>query len=194
MLHMRTAAVVCLSVLCATCITVGHAESLYRPDAYRALTADPRAQGIGDVVTVLIVEAASAESSADSTEDAGFELSAGLTDASGLSRGGVSVDTGSVGSGRTARAGKLRAQVSARVDKVLDNGNLLIRGSQLITINGEQQRITVQGVVRPIDIAPDNTVLSGRMMDARIEYVGEGWVARNQRPGLFRRLLQFFGF
>lgn len=84
--------------------------------------------------------------------------------------------------------------ISARIDQQLPSGDLVLHGSQVITVNGEQQRISLQGTVRPVDIASDNTVLSTRLSESKIDFVGEGWVARNQKTGFFGRLLQFVGF
>jgi flagellar L-ring protein precursor FlgH len=146
------------------------AESLYQAGQFKPLFADPRALKVGDIITVLVVEQATAESQANSSEDGDFTLNAGVTDASGSNRGGLDIDTGSRGAGKTVRTGKLRAQLSATVERLLDSGDFLIRGSQLITINGEQQKITVVGAVRPTDISAGNTILSTRIMDARIEF------------------------
>ncbi|MGH6883755.1 MAG: flagellar basal body L-ring protein FlgH [Hypericibacter sp.] len=184
---------VVLILFCAWAGTAS-AESLYSPSRYAPLISDHRARDVGDALTIVVVEAASAESRADTSSGSGFSVDAGLTDASGLAKAGVSVDTDSTGTGRTARTGSVTAQLSVKVEQKLESGNLRVKGSQLITINGEQQRINLEGVVRPVDISADNAVLSTRLMDARIEYAGQGWVARNQQPGLFARLLHFIGF
>jgi flagellar L-ring protein precursor FlgH len=183
-----------LSIALLVAAGAAPAESLYNPAKYQSLTSDHRAHEVGDALTVVVVEAATAESKADTSSGSGFSVDGGLTDAAGLSRAGVSIDTDSTGSGKTTRTGSVTAQLSVQVERKLDSGNLFVRGAQLITINGEQQRINLEGIVRPIDIAADNSVLSTRLMDAKIEYAGQGWVARNQQPGLFARLLRFIGF
>ncbi|AXQ28053.1 flagellar basal body L-ring protein FlgH [Solimonas sp. K1W22B-7] len=170
-----------------------HADNLYDEKNFRALAADVRARDVGDPVTVLIVENSSAESRANSSEDASFSLNAGIKDATGPASAGLDIESNSDGAAHTARGGNLRAQVSARVEKKLDNGNLFIRGRQRIRVNGEEQEIKLEGVVRPVDIAGANVVLSTRIMDAKIEYSGQGWVSRTQNPGIFLRFLQFLG-
>lgn len=170
------------------------ADNLYDERSFRPLAGDVRAREVGDSLTVLIVETSSAESRANSSEDSGFSFDAGVKDASGPSSVGLDVESSSDGAARTTRGGNLRAQISARVEKRLDNGDLFIRGHQMIRVNGEEQEIRLEGVVRPVDIAGANVVLSSRIMDARIEYKGKGWVSRSQRPGIFRRLLIFMGF
>jgi flagellar L-ring protein precursor FlgH len=183
-----------LFVLTLLVVPTLHADNLYDERSFRPLVADIRAREVGDPVTVLIVENSSAESRANTSEDAKFSLNAGIKDATGPASAGLDIESNSDGAARTARGGNLRAQVSARVEKKLENGNLFIRGKQTIRVNGEEQEIQLEGVVRPVDIAGANVVLSTRIMDAKIEYSGQGWVSRSQNPGLFMRLLQFMGF
>lgn len=185
-------------LLCGLCLTLAHAsavhaDNLYDEKTFHPLAGDVRARHVGDALTVLIVEASSAESRANSSEDAGFSFGAGVNDASGPSSVGLDVESSSDGAARTTRGGNLRAQMTARVEKKLDNGDLFIRGRQLIRVNGEEQEINLEGAVRPVDISGGNVVLSSRIMDARIEYSGQGWVSRSQDPGIFRRLLIFMG-
>ena len=170
------------------------AENLYQPAKAASLVSDQRARAVGDILTVLLVETTTAESKAGTSEDASFELQAGVRDASGANFGGLNLGSESNGEGRTARSGKLRGQVSVQIEQVLENGNVRVRGEQLLTINGEQQRISVEGLARAADIAADNTIASSRLVNAKIEYNGEGWVGRSQKNGWFRRLLVFLGF
>lgn len=185
-----------MSIVLACCAYAGlaAAQNLYSPADYRSLYEDPRARHVGDIVTVLIVESATAESAANTSESGDFDLNASVQDSANSHDLGLNVGVGSGGQGKTARAGRLQAQVSARVDELLPNGDMLVRGAQTIKINGESQRISLEGYVRAVDIDADNMVLSTRLMNARIDYSGEGWVSRNQKPGLFRRMFQFLGF
>ena len=93
------------------------------------------------------------------------------------------------GQGTTSRNETVTAKVSARIIQVLPNSNLVVRGSQEILVNNEKQYITIQGVVRPADIATDNTVLSTYLADARIEYTGQGDLTAKQRQGWLTRAL-----
>ena len=170
------------------------AENLYNPTAPASLVSDQRARQVGDVLTVLLVETTTAESRAGTSEDASYELQAGIKDASGLNTGGLTLGTQSAGDGRTARSGKLRGQISVQILEVLESGNFLVSGEQLLTINGEQQRIRIEGVARAADITADNAIASTRLVNAVIEYDGEGWVGRSQKNGWLRRLLVFLGF
>ena len=175
-------------------LAVAAGPSMVDPDHYRSIYSDRRAHGVGDVVTILVIEAAAAESRADSSVDREFDLNASVIQDDDVPKAGLNLSREVTGEGATRRSGQIRAQLSARVERVLDSGDFLVRGDQSITINGEQQRIRVEGVARPWDIASDNTVLSSRLLNPKIEFVGEGWVEGSQRPGLLERLVRFLGF
>ena len=95
------------------------------------------------------------------------------------------------GSGETSRDESMTASITARVIDVLPNGTLVIQGSREIKVNNENQRITLSGLIRPVDISPDNTILSSYVANARIEYSGSGSVSDKQRPGWLTRFVDF---
>lgn len=171
------------------------ATSLLDAGAYRSLVAEDKAARVGDVLTVIVYESATASSSADLRADRHFSVS-GLISPSG---GSVNTSEGSSathsdGAGRTQRSGRLLAQISVRVTGVNENGDLIVSGQQSLQINRERQLITLSGVVRPRDIGDNNTVLSSRIADARIQFDGKGFVARQSRAGWIAWLLSFLGF
>lgn len=177
-------------------VTAGaRAESLYDPALYRSLGTDRKAARIGDVLTIQVVETSSATSSADtstgrkSSIDAEFRLSRRPTTA-----GGLEVDSDFEGGGKTQRSGRLLAQMSVNVVDIAPNGDLYVKGDQLLTVNDEQQKIHVKGRVRPQDISPGNVVLSTRLAQAEIIYMGEGELAGRQRPAWWNRFLNWLGF
>ena len=95
------------------------------------------------------------------------------------------------GSGTTTRGGTLTATISATIVEVLPNGNFRIEGSRSVTVNNEEQIMVLRGIVRPVDINFDNTIVSTMIADASITYTGEGVVADEQRVGWGMRLLSF---
>ncbi len=169
-------------------------ESLYTEGDYMALTSDRRPRRVGDLVTVVIYENASATSSADtgSTRDAdvGFKLEAPARTRSG----GLSTNNDFSAGGKTQRAGKVLAQLTVTVRDIAPNQDLLIAGEQLLEINGEKQAIRLEGRVRQRDITEQNTVLSTRVADAKIAFVGEGVLGDKQKPSWWQKFLTLFGF
>ena len=93
--------------------------------------------------------------------------------------------------GATSSRGSVRARISARVDSVLANGNLAITGNRTIIINGEEQVISLSGIVRPSDIQADNSVYSYNISDAHIAFAGNGIVSSAQGPGWITKLLHW---
>jgi flagellar L-ring protein precursor FlgH len=94
-----------------------------------------------------------------------------------------------VGEGTNDRDGNMTAYITARVIRVLPNGNLFISGRREITVDHETQFITISGIVRPEDIDLNNEVQSTYVSDAKIEYSGRGVIAERQRPGWMMRLM-----
>jgi len=169
------------------------AASLYQEGAYQALTSDRKAHQAGDLLTVLVYENSSASSTANTTAGRDAQVSVDL-DWNGNKRGGgVSTANQLNGRGRTQREGRVLAQITVSVQKVAENGDLLIAGEQLLDVNNERQQIRVEGRVRPQDVSDVNTVLSTRIADARISYAGEGDIADRQRSAWWQKVLTWFG-
>jgi len=185
------------ALLLLSAATGARAEDLYRHDNWAALASDRRASAVGDILTVVVLENATAANTAQTgtSRDTrlGGNISAGHA-GSGINEGASLGLTGSFGgNGQTSRSGRMVAQISVRVDSVYPNGDLAISGAQALNISGERTNIRIRGRVRPADIASDNSVLSARIADAQIDYEGSGFVSRSARPGLFQRIFSFLG-
>ena len=181
-----------LVLIAAVCVgTLANAESLYDPATYRELAADHRARHVGDNITVLIYETATATSRADSSASRSSKLDMSATDLHNTIGGNVSLDNDFQGGGQERRTGEVIARVSVSVVGIAENGDLQVKGEQRIALNSETQRISVEGRLRPQDIATDNTVLSSRLSDARIEFKGRGLLSSRQKPGLLVRFFQW---
>lgn len=164
-------------------------------DPPRSFFADRRAVATGDVLTIVITEVATVTTRARTETGKREAVDASLLDAGG-DHDEVAADFNTTfsGGGQIERSGRLLATLAVTVYEVLPNGNLAVRGEQVIAVNNEEQRIVVHGVIRPEDIGPDNTISSTRVSDARIELVGDGLLARKQRPGLITRFMSLFGW
>ena len=135
---------------------------------------DSKAKTLGDIVTINIIEQASASGNASTKSGRKSSLSAGIPSFLGIEKSvternsnidpssllSASTDNNFDGSGQISRSGKITATITARVTQILSNGNLVIRGTRKVTINNEQQLLTIQGIIRPEDISPENTILS----------------------------------
>jgi len=178
--------------------------SLWQPNStMSSLFVDYKARSVGDIVTILVVEDAKASNNADTNTGRTSDLSAQVTSFLGAETkydtsskfpnpfgkiaGGV--ENSFSGSGKTERAGKIKAEITARVMDVLPSGNLRIAGTRMITINSERQFIVLAGIIRPRDISSGNKIESTRISDARIVYSGVGVIDEQQRQGWLSRIL-----
>ncbi len=158
-----------------------------------SLFADNKARHVGDTLTILINEAASASSqgATKTSKTESLNYGPGFGPLLHLIKNfGVSGSISGDGSGSTNRTDNLNAQITVRVKDVLPNGNLLVEGSRQVGINAETQMITLSGIVRPQDVTYDNTVASSLVADAQIKYAGKGPVGDKQHDGIITRIFK----
>jgi flagellar L-ring protein FlgH len=184
-------------VLGAVLLVVPVASRSQQADApllQRSLFADRKAHRVGDMLTVVVTEAASATATARTRADKEERVFGEINQPDELP---WNIDLGFGnnfdGGGQIQRSGKLLAKLAVLVHGVDEHGNLSIVGEQEIRVNNEQQRIALSGIVRPEDIGPDNTIQSWRIANAHIDFKGEGVLARKQSPGLLTKLFDLFG-
>jgi flagellar L-ring protein precursor FlgH len=176
-------------------------NSLWQSGA-RSFFKDQRARNIGDILTVKvrITDKAEIENSTQrsrtSSDSLGVEGAIGnaIVDIlpSGTSADAMVANKGamsSTGAGTVNRAEEVATNVAAVVTQVLPNGNLVIEGRQEVRVNFEIRELIVAGVVRPEDIAADNTVESPKIAEARISYGGRGQITDVQQPRYGQQVL-----
>lgn len=163
-----------------------------------SLFGDRRARGIGDILTVVIDIADSAELTNETTRsrsgsDAvaagntlfGLEaivdniLPADAEISNGVSASGSSESSGA---GQVARDETISLRVAATVVEVLPNGHFVISGSQEVRVNFELRDLQVVGIIRPEDISRRNTITYDKIANARISYGGRGQITDVQQP------------
>ena len=147
---------------------------------------------VGDVITVLLDEAtiANRTSSSDlSRVSTNSVAPTGLTNKMGTVGGllgGANLLGGSItnkGTGVADQTASLKGSVAVTIVEVLANGNLVLRGEKQLALSEGAEVIQVSGIIRPDDIAPNNTVLSRRLAHAQIAYRGTGELAATASPG-----------
>jgi flagellar L-ring protein precursor FlgH len=175
----------------ATRPSPNEANALWRSGS-RAFFKDQRAAQVGDIVTVLVNmnDAANLKNvtsaARTSTESGGIPNFFGLetmvpkaVNPSTLIS--ASSSNNNTGTGQIQRTEAVTLRLAGIVTQVLPNGNLVIAASQEFMVNSELRELRVTGVIRPQDIASDNTVLHDRMAEARIAYGGKGQLTDLQR-------------
>lgn len=176
-------------------VEIAAPNSLWRTGA-RSFFNDQRASKIGDILTVNIEIADSAQlkntsarsrtSSTDTSLNAALGLENIITKAlPGTPSLSPGVDFGSSsasnGTGSVNRQETVNLTVAAVITDTLPNGNLVIGGSQEVRINNELRELLVSGVIRPEDVAADNTIAHTKIAEARISYGGRGDISAVQR-------------
>ena len=161
---------------------------------------DSRALKVGDIVTVQIMESATASQASSLKTAKEASVSGGAGQGSWSKGGGSPITSWGAGGqesfdggGQSARSGKLVTTLSARVIQVLETGNLVIEGRRSLKLNEEKQNIYVKGVIRPKDVDRNNSVSSAVISDAQIIYEGKGPLTEKAKAGFFTRLLDWIG-
>jgi flagellar L-ring protein FlgH len=172
-------------------------------DDIESVYTDHKAYKVGDIVTIIVVESTQGTQSASLSTQKQQSLKGGLgmgtwgsgqgAPISGVPQWGASGSEYQDGGGKSVRSGSLVAKISARVEKVLSNGNLVIKGTKIILVNDDKQNLIIKGVIRAEDIASDNTIYSTNVADAVIEYEGNGPIGEKTTPGFITRLLDWLG-
>ncbi|MCX8583716.1 flagellar basal body L-ring protein FlgH [Gilliamella sp. B2865] len=164
---------------------------------YQPMFEDRRPRNIGDVLTIVLQEnvSASKSSSINAGRNGGVNLGVKTVPhfLDGLvGRGKVDTDiSGSndfKGSGGANAKNTFSGTITVTVQDVMINGNLKVIGEKQIAINQGTEFIRFSGVVNPRTISGNNTVISTQVADARIEYVGNGYIDEAQTMGWLQRL------
>jgi flagellar L-ring protein precursor FlgH len=162
----------------------------------RAFFKDQRAAQVGDILTVLVNMTDAADVTDNTTSSRTGSEAMGLPNLFGLETAMPKMMAGAVasslistsstnannGAGEIKRNETVTLRVAGVITQVLPNGNLVVSARQEFRVNNELRQLAVSGVVRPQDIASDNTVIHDRMAEARISYGGRGQLMDLQTP------------
>lgn len=172
------------------------------------LFSDHKAMHVNDIVTIIISETAKSSntgtkalSQSDTTALGGGTfaanggnpaVSAYANKLNGLTNIGFTGSSNSSysGTGAATKDASFTTTVSARVVKVLENGNYFVSGKREIMIDDQKQIIQVSGVIRPYDISQGNQISSSQMSDAKILYKSEGDIDRATKQGWGTKIIK----
>lgn len=173
--------------------------AIYRAGYEMALFADQRARRIGDIITIALIEKtnASKKASTKTKKENSMDIATPLIFGGPVTHIGKEILAATAdakrdfnGEGDSTQSNSLTGRISVTVINVLPNGNLMVRGEKLLTLNQGSERIQLSGVIRAADVSPDNTVLSTQVADAQISYAGEGALADANQSGWMARFFQ----
>lgn len=168
------------------------AESLWLKGEQESFYVDSKAKKKGDTITVIITESsqASHKSVTKRTKDISINgapdtAKAGMANLLNfLPFTGAKAKSSFNGAGATTRTGLLNATITVDVTEVMANGNLVINGKRRLKVNGDEEEISISGIIRPQDITPQNTIFSTYISNAQIRYKGEAELSGKERPGV----------
>jgi flagellar L-ring protein precursor FlgH len=180
--------------------TAGTSGAVYNAGRGFALFEDRKARDVGDLLTIQLAERTNATQSAatstarDSSARIANPTVMGIQptiDGRPMFETELSGERSFDGSADTAQSNRLDGFITATVVARLPNGNLVVQGEKWIQLNQGDELVRIQGIVRSADIAPDNTISSSRVAEARISYSGRGSLARANAKGWLDRFFDF---
>ena len=182
------------------------AGAIYQAGYGLTLFEDHRARRVGDILSIRLNESTSASKSAGTSVDKSITTAItnptilGTSPPFGLpgslplvSTRGLNLQTSLAssnefdGDSASNQSNRLTGNIAVTVAEVLPNGNLVVQGEKILTLNQGHEHIRISGVVRTEDVDPDNTIDSTKVANARIIYAGEGPVADSNTMGWLSR-------
>ena len=172
--------------------------SLFKTNYVNNIYSDSKAHRIGDIISVILSESTQAKKNAKTETKKENALT--LAPITGLGGTSITHNNQSLqlafdqkskfkGDSKADQGNSLSGNISVNVLRVLSNGNLVIRGEKWMTLNNGDEYIRLTGTIRPQDITANNTILSNKVANARIQYAGTGTFAEINEQGW---LSQFF--
>ncbi|MDB4150733.1 flagellar basal body L-ring protein FlgH [Pseudomonadales bacterium] len=153
---------------------------------------------VGHLITVVLDETTQASRSGNvTTSRASSNDVLGVNQVGAMVPGGAffqdlnlsGANISSEGIGTAGQENSLSGSIAAVVVQVFPNGNLLIEGDKMLTLTEGSEYIKLSGVIRAVDVQPDNTILSRRIANAQISYSGTGDLVAASKPGWLTRAL-----
>lgn len=170
--------------------------AIYKVGYDVSLFEDIKAKRVGDIITIILSERtnASKKASTSTAKDSSVNFTAPTLLGKAVTRNGVPILSNALNAERdftgeadSTQSNSLTGNIAVTVVDVLANGNLVIRGEKLLTLNQGSERIQFSGIIRSSDVSTDNTILSTLVANARIKYAGEGVLADANNPGWLTR-------
>ena len=171
---------------------IQNSGSIYQSGYDMRLFEDNKAMRVGDVLTIKLQELTQAKKADDlnAKKDNSLLASAPMILGNPTSvEAEIKTTKDFKGEGAANQSNSLRGDISVTVIEVLPNGNLKVRGEKRVTLNQGNEYVRLSGIVRPVDIDPNNTIASDKVADATIMYIGDGAMADASKMGWLSRII-----
>lgn len=194
-----------IALFAASAVAPAFSDSLWTAAGSneRSIIADRKAASVGDILTIIVQESASTQSSQRKKTDSASSVDAGVEQflfpvaaskmgthngaLPGIKMGGKNDFSGG---GEISASQNVTSRAAVLVTAVLPNGNLVIEGARRVTFDGETQHVVLHGVVRKDDISSTNIILSSNIADARVEFITEGSLTDAKKKGWLTKLYE----
>jgi flagellar L-ring protein precursor FlgH len=181
------------------------AGSLWVPNGLLAeASADYKARAVGDLIMVRLLDTFAANTSGENATSRQFNTQSAVTGLAGQVAPSNSLQnlfnansaTTLDGKGASTMSSSLQLIVSGHVVQVMPNGVMVIEAARDFTVGNDRQTVILRGLVRPGDIAIDNSIYSTSISSLELEVKGKGSVAdASSRPNIVvRTLLKLLSF
>ncbi|SLJ95406.1 flagellar basal body L-ring protein FlgH [Novosphingobium mathurense] len=155
---------------------------------YAPLYEGNRARRVGDPLTIVLIETTSASKAVSSKSQKGGGASitpptAGLLSFLNPNALKASSNSSFNGQGNAAQTSSLASTLSVTIAEVRPNGTALVKGEKQMLLSQGDEWVRFSGIVRLADVDTENSILSTRVADAKIEYSGKGSLQRASRQG-----------
>lgn len=187
-------------VALALCVAKARGDSVWPEDrGINAMYRDRKAQAAGDILTIVVAESVAAQNTQSTKSSRDSSISDAVTSFLypnfGAHKGSMpslalSGKAAYDGGGDISNTQSLSSRAAVLVTDVLPNGNLVIEGVRVVRFSGETQYVVLHGLVRPLDIGTDNTVISSNIADARVEFYYEGALTDAQKRGWLAKIYE----
>ena len=171
---------------------IQNSGAIYQSGYDMRLFEDNKAMRVGDVLTIKLQELTQAKKADDLNAKKDNSVLASAPMIFGVPTS-VETEIKTVkdfkGQGAANQSNSLKGDISVTVVELLPNGNLKVRGEKRVTLNQGNEYIRLSGIVRPVDIDPDNTISSDKVADATIMYIGDGAMADASKMGWLSRII-----
>jgi len=168
------------------------------------LASDYKAHNLGDLITINVIESTSAQASGTVKTQRQYAATSGISQLFGVvgARSGIqnlispSAQEALAGQGQTASSSTLTTSLTGAIVAVLPNGFLVVEAAREVEVDNQRQKVTLRGIVRPGDLAQDNSVPSTLVGDLAIEVQGRGVISDGvRRPHILTRaVMKVLGF
>lgn len=177
---------------------IQNSGAIYQSGYDMRLFEDNKAMRVGDVLTIKLKELTQANKAGDLNAKKNIDVLVGSPTVEGFAMSSLTGNDAETrltakrdfkGEGAANQSNSLTGDISVTVTELLPNGNLRVRGEKRVTLNQGDEYIRLSGIVRPVDIDPDNSIASDKVADATIMYTGEGAMADASKMGWLSRVI-----